>query len=475
MEQANTAGQSGNRIRVILIALIILLLFLLCAFIIWMFFPRPGNGPIANPGGPYTSAEGQLLTLDGSGSTGENLVSYTWDFGDGSSGSGIMPTHTYADGPNNYAVTLTVSDAEGRTASAATEVNVNNLPPVANANTSGVPYSCRMNEVIQLMGECDDPGPVDRESLSCAWADFSGAAISEPNYTCPSTPGMVTVTLTATDKDGASAQNSATIAVSLISADPNGPYTGTVGIPVSLDGSASEPADAIVSYTWDFGDGQSETSPNAIMPHTYTMAGTFTVRLTVADATGQTANAATTATISSQPEGLIADPNGPYSADVGEEIRFDGSGSQPADAIVSYTWDFGDGTLPAGSGSPIHIYAATGIYTVTLSVTDNAGRQASASTTAEIAVSDRPRAVIGPPVYCGKHEHKRCVRFDGRLSTGARGSEIVNYDWDLGDGNFANGDLVDHKYTQPGLYIVTLTITDSSNSTDSSSVAIKTR
>ena len=80
-------------------------------------------------------------------------------------------------------------------------------------------------------------------------------------------------------------------------ADPNGPYTGTVGSPVSFDGSGSvDPDGTIVAYDWDFGDGGSGTgvSPS----YSYAAAGTFTVTLTVTDDDGATDSAGTTATIS---------------------------------------------------------------------------------------------------------------------------------------------------------------------------------
>jgi hypothetical protein len=52
-------------------------------------------------------------------------------------------------------------------------------------------------------------------------------------------------------------------------ADPNGPYAGTVDVPVPFDGSGSfdpDPGDIIVQYIWDFGDGTVETSMNQQEP-----------------------------------------------------------------------------------------------------------------------------------------------------------------------------------------------------------------
>lgn len=70
----------------------------------------------------------------------------------------------------------------------------------------------------------------------------------------------------------------------------------------------------------------------------------------------------------------IADGGGPYYGDVGQQIKFDGSRScDPEGDIVSYYWDFGDGS--SGSGmNPTHTYAQRGLYTVQLTVTDDEGK-----------------------------------------------------------------------------------------------------
>ena len=80
----------------------------------------------------------------------------------------------------------------------------------------------------------------------------------------------------------------------------------------------------------------------------------------------------------------VADPNGPYSGSAGSELSFDGLGSFDLDGtIVSYDWDFGDSTT--GTGSTLsHAYAASGLYPVALTVTDDGGLTDTASTTADI-------------------------------------------------------------------------------------------
>jgi PKD repeat protein len=94
--------------------------------------------------------------------------------------------------------------------------------------------------------------------------------------------------------------------------------------------------------------------------------------------------ATVTITVNDVNDPPVADPNGPYSGEVGNPVTFDGSGSvDPDGTIVSYDWDFGDGGTGTGV-SPTHTYAGAGTYTVTLTVTDNDGATDTATTTAEL-------------------------------------------------------------------------------------------
>ncbi len=126
-------------------------------------------------------------------------------------------------------------------------------------------------------------------------------------------------------------------------ADPNGPYTGTVGIAVSFDGTgSSDPESGVLTYAWDFGDGSSGTgvSPS----HTYASDDTFTVTLTVTDDDDASSDAATTtATIEASNVAPTADPNGPYSGTVGRVVSFDGNESRdPHGTIASYARALGE-------------------------------------------------------------------------------------------------------------------------------------
>ncbi|HEX6189545.1 MAG TPA: PKD domain-containing protein [Pyrinomonadaceae bacterium] len=155
----------------------------------------------------------------------------------------------------------------------------------------------------------------------------------------------------------------------------SGTYQGAPGANIQFNSSAADSDGSISNYDWDFGDNTSGTGSNP--SHTYALAGTYTVTLTVTDDSGQTATATKTVSIAGPPQAPIASAGGPYTGFPGMSIILDGRGSfDPDGAIVSYQWDFGDGTSAPGA-APSHTYAQTGTYSATLVVTDNSGSTAS--------------------------------------------------------------------------------------------------
>src|SRR5439155_27369859 len=77
------------------------------------------NPPVAATGGPYTSAEGAAVNLSLTGTDpDDDALTFTWDLGDGTAGTGATPpaSHVYGDGPAQHTITLTVRHADGGTA-----------------------------------------------------------------------------------------------------------------------------------------------------------------------------------------------------------------------------------------------------------------------------------------------------------------------------------------------------------------------
>jgi PKD repeat protein len=415
--------------------------------------------PVCDANGPYSGTAGQSITFDGTGSSDPDgtITSYAWNFGDGGTGSGPNPTHTYATG-GTFAVTLAVTDDDSASSTCETTADINS-PPVCDADG---PYNGTVNVAVQFDGTgSSDP---DGTIASYAW-DFGDGGTgtgASPTHTY-ATAGNFTVTLIVTDNEGASSTCTTTANITETPNEPplcdaNGPYSGTAGVPVSFDGSnSSDPDGTIVSYEWDFGD--SGTGTGATPTHTYATAGTFTVSLTVTDDDGGSSSCTTIADITAAPnDPPICDANGPYSGQTGVPVTFDGTGSSDPDGtIVSYEWDFGDGSTGTGA-TPTHTYAAAGTFLVELCVTDDDTAQSCCETSATI--TDAPNL---PPVcdangpYTG--DVGTPIAFDGSGSSDPDGV-IVTYAWDFGDGETGTGATPSHTYAAAGSFIATLCVTD---------------
>jgi PKD repeat protein len=206
----------------------------------------------------------------------------------------------------------------------------------------------------------------------------SGASPSH-TYTAD---GIDTVSVTATDVDGASSQASMVIEIfPSVSAGSN--VSTNEGTAVNFQGSA---AGGALTYLWDFGDGG--TAAGTLTPsHVYNQPGTFTATLTATDSFGLSSQSSLQVTVNDVPP--TVDIGGPYSGIVGSPVSFLTSASEPVNPqpSFSYAWNFGDGSTGAGS-SPTHTYTQVDNYTVALTVTD----PYNGSTTATAVVTVAPNA-----------------------------------------------------------------------------------
>ncbi len=375
--------------------------------------------------------------VDASASTGEGALTYAWNWGDATTGSGMIASHTYvAEG--TYLITLTVTDSLMATATA-TQSFTAALPPVPE------PPVAVINAAISFLDvTVDGSGSYDPDGGTIvAWAwDFGDGATATGVTASHSyaTAGVKTITLTVTDSDDA-LTGTATKDVTAI--EPPKPPVAVISasivyLDVAVDGSGSyDPDGTIVAWAWDFGDGATATGATAT--HSYATAGVKTITLTVTDSQALTNSATKDVTATEPPKPPV--PAFTWVADY-LSVSFDGSGSSDPDGtVVAWAWDFGDGATATGSMAT-HVYAAAGTYPVTLTVTDSQTLSASLTRSVTVVANTPPVASFTWMVTGAD------VSF---TSTSTDDKGIVSWAWEFGDGSTGSGETVSHAYVKPVL------------------------
>jgi PKD repeat protein len=204
------------------------------------------------------------------------------------------------------------------------------------------------------------------------------------SYTPVNEPGgLWTMTVSAADSASPANSGKATKTIQLQDRVPVSSFTTTgttpTGTAVSFDGtSSSDPDGVIVTWAWTFGDGS--TGSGATTTHSYSIAGTYLVKLNVTDNSGSTNVSTQSVTITDRPP-TVTLTSSTTSATSGQAVVITISASDPDGTIVNATINWGDGTKDTITGTPttdVHTYTlANGVtsakYTVTVTVYDNSG------------------------------------------------------------------------------------------------------
>jgi PKD repeat protein len=170
---------------------------------------------------------------------------------------------------------------------------------------------------------------------------------------------------------------------------PPSPSSPIIGQTVNFNGSTSRPAAGrtITSYAWDFGDGTSGSG--AQTTHVYSLAGSYTVLLSVTDDVGRTGTSTPLSITVSTDLPIAKFTFAPPAPIRGSSVAFDATTSTAANGrtIVNYAWSFGDGGTATGPTTS-HTYPNVGTFIVVLTITDSVGR--TNSTSASITVTPPP-------------------------------------------------------------------------------------
>jgi len=235
-----------------------------------------------------------------------SIVTYAWSFGDGSTTSGVIATHSFTS-PGTFTVTLTVTNDRSVSASSAQQVTVA-LPSAPTADFVFSPASANVNDTVVFNADTSKAA-TGHTLVQFSW-NFGDNDPSQPssgflvNHKFAQ-PGTYNVTLSVLDDTGQKATTSKVVTigngnpVAIITFSPTtGVHPVTIGF--SSSGSTTSGGATITSYQWDFGDptSLSNTSSVSSPSHQYLNSGSYTVRLTITDSQNRTSTTTVTVPVS---------------------------------------------------------------------------------------------------------------------------------------------------------------------------------
>ncbi|MFA4878053.1 MAG: PKD domain-containing protein [Methanoregula sp.] len=368
---------------------------------------------------------------------------WIWSFGDGDTSAAQNPAHVYTS-PGSYTVTLAATNPSGSTTVTKTEyimVTRPVIPPVASFVSN---MSSGTGPVAVQFLDTSTHSPT-----SWDWSFGDGGTSSGPSpshlYT---SAGVYTVTLTVTNAAGSNRVTQTgyiTVGASAnevpVARFVSTMYSGNVPLKVQfIDASTGFP----VSWVWLFGDGDSSTEQNP--SHSYTSIGTYNVSLTSTNAWGNHTVVRENYITVGSPVPVASFISSPVSGTAPLSIQFtDTSTNSPS----SWDWTFGDGGASALQ-NPAYVYTRPGVYTVSFSATNAAGR-------GTVIRSDYVTvSVISPPLASFSSDiQKGPVPLTVMFSDESTGSPS-SWAWSFGDGAVAAVKNPSHTYTTGGSFTVTL-------------------
>ena len=377
------------------------------------------------------------LTVDNT-TTGPGVLSYQWDFGDGSTATGATPpAHTYTS-KGVYKIKLTVTSDKGCTDTKTSEdIHVATfksdfqLPANVCENSSATITPLNTPQADRITWSVDK-GIITTDGITATYR--------------PAGTGTVKVTMIA---EYGECQETVTKDL-MVTAAPQVDFVSDIkpicDAPVTVN--LINKSQGANSWSWDFGNGQSSTQQNPTV--IYNNLGTFNIKLTVTSTVG--CSSTTEHEVDLFRPRVDINANIPEGC-VGITTRFT-SYITPGDSIVSSEWDFGDGSPKSTEASPSHTYTSDGKYTVTLNYTTKNGCKGSVSLQSDnaIRVYKQPKPDFSSPEapqICGNNT----VHFTATTDVGNK------WTWDFGDGaaDVSSTNSTTHSYKNPGVYTVSLT------------------
>lgn len=370
--------------------------------------------------------------------TSTNYNSIEWDLGDGDESGAESLTHTYPLG--SYTVKLTASNtATGCVISKEKNIVIQDVVADFEVSNSNV---CK-DELSEF---------TDKSDFATQWfwsfSDGSTSQIANPTIQFAQ-PGVYNATLTVSDSDGCTDQIEKTAIVQVINITGEFSHSATSTceeLTVTFtDLSVANPP--ITQWNWFFGDGKTSTDQHAV--NTYDQLGTYSVTLELTNALGVCSIVREQAIEFTNPVADFALTKNQFCS--GESIALINQ-SQRASQFI---WSLGDGRTVTGFMPSVQ-YDAAGVYDITLSAKDNFGCEVTHTDLIEIkkpvaAFEAFQTSAECPPLI---------ATFSNRSS-----ADVVSWSWNFGDGQLSTFASPLNTYRTPGVFDVTLQVTDNAGCT----------
>jgi len=396
--------------------------------------------PVADfTGSPLSGPPGLTTNFTDTSTGGAN--SWSWDFGDGSTSNLQNPSHSFAN-PGAYSVTLTVTAPGGLDSERKVGyVVVGQPPPVADFVASVT------NGVRPLAVDFTDLTGGPTTSWLWNFGDGGTSASQSPSYTYTAA-GTYTVTLTSTGPGGSDTETKVGYIVvaeqAPVAEFGASPTTGIKPLLVNFtDASTGGP---VTSRLWAFGDGTTSTATNP--SKTYTLAGVYTVSLTVTGPGGTDTETKTSFITVNEPAPVAQFSGTPLNGVAPLTVVF--TNLSTGGPVTTYTWSFGDGTFSTDV-NPTKVYNTPGVYNVILNAAGPGGSDN------EIKVNYITVNTPPPTADFTASALEGVTPFSVDFADVSTGSP-TSWSWSFGDGGTSTVQNPTHVYAAPGLYTVSLTV-----------------
>lgn len=363
------------------------------------------SGPINQPPNvptvtisPTVPGPTQTVSLSATSSDPEGqAISFRWDFGDGSTGTGSSVTHVYAN-PGTFTIAVTASDPQGAISTTSQTLSIVNQAPtnpvITAASTSPV-----LGVTANFSASSSDP---ENQALTVAW-DFGDGGTSSGTAVTHAFASFGTFTVAATARDPFGATGRSTITITVSNRSPSlpaitAPAVVTPGRAVTFVATSSDPEGQTINYAWQFSDGGSAVG--STVAHTFANEGGFTARVVATDPQGASAENTTQVTATyPAPSSVVATAS--VRALYPKQIAsWQATAIDPSGLSMSYSWSFGDGSTATG---PIvrHAFNAAGNYDVRLTARNSANKSTTISAPLVVLAPVQPNALDNTwQVYC---------------------------------------------------------------------------